>query len=196
MAGAAGCFGALGAGTAAGGAGGAACGGGGGAAGCGAGAAAGGGGGAGRGAAGGGAGRGGAAAGGAGRAGGGAAFGGCLGGCFGFPSGPSSSLACAMTCGVVCACDGVLAKCIAVRAVVASSNKRSFVMMVWIPGKRSCDKGLATRLSSSPAINEQALGRIVAGYEGGFVFISEDTKPLCPFVHYAFRGSLDRKSVV
>jgi hypothetical protein len=62
-------------------------------------------------------------------------------------------------------------------------------MMVWIPGKRSCDKGLATRLSSSPAINEQALGRIVAGFKGGFVFISEDAKPRCAFVHYAFRGS-------
>jgi hypothetical protein len=40
-----------------------------------------------------------------------------------------------MTCGVVCACDDVPAKCIAVRAVVASSNKRSFVMMVSVPGK-------------------------------------------------------------
>src|SRR5580700_4688904 len=139
MAGAAGCFGALGAGAAAGGAGGAACGGGGGAAGCGAGAAAGGGGGAGRGAAGGGAGRGGGAAGGAGRAGGGAAFGGCLGGCLGFPSGPSSSLACATTSGAVCAWDEVIPKCIAVRVVVASSNKRSCVMMVWVPGRFSAE---------------------------------------------------------
>ncbi len=161
MPGAPGGLGAAGGDTAAGGAGGAGCGGGGaaGAAGCGAGAAAGGvggaacgggggGGAAGRGATGGGggAGRGGAAAGGgAGRAGAGAAFGGCLGGCLGFPSGPSSSLACATTIGVVCACDGMLPNCIAVRAVVASSNKRSFVMMVWIPGKRSGDKGLATR---------------------------------------------------
>ena len=176
MAGAPGGFGPAGGATPAGGAGGAACGGGGaaGATGCGGGAAAGGGGGAGRGAAGGGggaglggAGRGGAAAGGgAGRAGAGAAFGGCLGGCLGFPSGPSSSLACATTIGVVCACDGVLPNCIAVRAVVASSNKRSFVMMVWIPGK----KGLATRvwqqgLSSSSGDQRTGVGPDCGGLQ-------------------------------
>jgi hypothetical protein len=38
------------------------------------------------------------------------------------------------------------------------------------------------------AINEQALGRIVAGFKGGFVFISDAAKPLSAFVHYAFRG--------
>ena len=157
----AGGFGALGAGAAAGGAGGAGRGGAAGAAGgagCGAGAAAGG---AGRGATGGGggAGCGGAAAGGgAGRAGGGPAFGGCLGGCLGFPSGPSSSLACATTSGVVCACDGVLTNCIAVRAVVASSNKRSFVMIVWVPGKNPGKevlgkKILAASLGTSLATN-------------------------------------------
>jgi hypothetical protein len=106
--------------------------------------AAGGGGGAGRGggAAAGGAGRGGAAAGGAGRAGGGAAFGGCLG----FPS---SSLAWAMTSGALCACDGGAINCVAVRAVVASSTRRRFVMMVWVPGnflaRRRWQEGLATR---------------------------------------------------
>jgi hypothetical protein len=29
----------------------------------------------------------------------------------------------------------VLPNCVAVRAVVASSTRRSFVMMVWVPGK-------------------------------------------------------------
>jgi hypothetical protein len=99
-------------------------------------------------AAGGGAGRvGGAAAGGAGRCGGaaaggagrcccgaplgGAPFGGApLGGALGFPSGPSSSCACAATSGAVCAWDGGTANGIAVKAVVASSTRRSFVMMI------------------------------------------------------------------
>lgn len=86
-------------------------------------------------------GRGGAAAGGAGRGGGGAPFGGAafggapFGGCLGFPSGPSSPAACAITSGAVCACDGALTNCIAVRAVVASSTSRSFVMMVLVPRK-------------------------------------------------------------
>ena len=73
-----------------------------------------------------GAGRGGAAAGGAGRA-GGAAFGGCLGGASfdSLPGGP----ACAITIGAVCACEGMLANCAAVRAVVASSTRRRFVMI-------------------------------------------------------------------
>jgi hypothetical protein len=52
----------------------------------------------------------------------------------GFPSGPTSP-ACATTIGADCACDGVVAKCIAVRAVVASSARRSFVMMVGSPEK-------------------------------------------------------------
>jgi len=149
----AGGFGALGAGAAAGGAGGAGCAGAAGAAGgagCGAGAAAGG---AGRGAAGGGggAGCGGAAAGGgAGRAGGGPAFGGCLGGCLGFPSGPSSSLACATTIGAVCACAGGFTNCIAVRAVVASSTSRSFVMMVLVPGKYLTTRCGDQRISVGP----------------------------------------------
>jgi hypothetical protein len=73
---------------------------------------------------------GGAAAGGAGRGAtaGGAGFG------LGLPSGPRSSLACATTIGAVCACDAGAANCMAVRAVVASSTRRSCVMMVWIPG--------------------------------------------------------------
>jgi hypothetical protein len=118
-----------------------------------------------------------------------------------------------MTCGVVCACDDVPAKCIAVRAVVASSNKRSFVMMVSVPGKflagRFWREGVGgkvfggkswrrgswrqgswqQRCHQGLAINEQALGRIVAGFRGGFVFISEGAKPRFAFVHYAFRGS-------
>jgi hypothetical protein len=55
-------------------------------------------------------------------------------------------LACATTIGVVCACDGVLPNCIAVRAVVASSNKRSFVMMVWIPGKKVLRQGFGNKI--------------------------------------------------
>src|SRR5258707_308548 len=78
-------------------------------------------------------GAGGLAAGGGGVAGFTAPGGGPFGGCFGFPSGPSSSLACATTIGALCACDTELANCIAVRAVVASSTRRSFVMVIWIP---------------------------------------------------------------
>jgi hypothetical protein len=33
----------------------------------------------------------------------------------------------------VCACEGALANCIAVRAVVASSRMRRFVMMISVP---------------------------------------------------------------
>jgi hypothetical protein len=144
-----GCAGAAaGGGTCGGGAtGGAACGGGGGAGGAGLGAAGGGG----------GVGRGGAAAGGgAGRGGGGAAFGGAafggapFGGGLGLPSGPSSSLAWAMTSGAVCACDGALMKCIAVRVVVASSTSRSFVMVVWVPGKYLAIRCDDQRISIGP----------------------------------------------
>ena len=112
----AGGLGAVGAGAAAGGG---ACGGAGGsgAAGCGGGG--GGGGGACRGGAGGGAGRA-----------GGAAFGASFG--LGFPSGPTSSLACATTMGADCACDGVVANCMAVKAVVASSASRKVIMTAWI----------------------------------------------------------------
>jgi hypothetical protein len=106
--------------------GGAAAGGGGGGVGRGGGAAAGGGG-------GGAAGRGGAAAGGGGGAAGAGAFGAAAGGA---PLGPSfrapggvSSLACATTSGAVCACDAEVASCVAVKAVVASSRMRRFVMM-------------------------------------------------------------------
>jgi hypothetical protein len=40
-----------------------------------------------------------------------------------------------MIIGAVCACDGVLEKCIAVKAVVASSTRRSFIMVIQVPGK-------------------------------------------------------------
>jgi hypothetical protein len=70
-------------------------------------------------------------------------------------------------------------------------------MMVWVPGKFS--EGLVTSrwqqslgnkaCHQALTINEQALGRIVAGFEGGFVFISDGAKPYCGFVHDAFRGS-------
>ena len=72
----------------------------------------------------------------------------------GLPSGPSSSLACAMTIGALCACDTELANCIAVRAVVASRTRRRFVIVIWIP------EG-----SWRQAINNQALGRIVAAFK-------------------------------
>ncbi len=94
-----------------------------------------------------------AAGGGAGRAGGAAAGGGACGcgaaaggaGCagapgagrgFGFPSGPVSSFgcACATTSGEVWACDAEVANCITVSAVVASSTRRSFVMVLESPG--------------------------------------------------------------
>jgi hypothetical protein len=48
-------------------------------------------------------------------------------------------------------------------------------------GNKACHQGLT--------INGQALGRIVAGFEGGFVFICEGAKPYGESVHYAFRGS-------
>ena len=130
--------------------GGAAAGGGGGGAGRGA-AAGGGGGGAGRGGAaaggggGGGAGRGGAAAGGGGAAGalGAAAGGGAPGvGLLGLPSGPTSSLAWATTSGADCACDVEVASCATVKAVVASSTMRRFVMMSLVPGKRPGSNGI------------------------------------------------------
>ena len=57
------------------------------------------------------------------------------GGFLGFPSGPTSSLACATTSGAVCACDAETANCVTVRAVVASSTMRRFVMMFLVPGK-------------------------------------------------------------
>ena len=62
---------------------------------------------------------------------GGAPFaGGCApwAGCFGLPLGPISSLAWATTIGALCACDTEPANCIAVRAVVASSMRRRFVI--------------------------------------------------------------------
>ena len=45
-----------------------------------------------------------------------------------------SSLACATTSGAVCACDAEVASCVAVKAVVASSRMRRFVMMSLVPG--------------------------------------------------------------
>jgi hypothetical protein len=131
-----------GGGAAAGGGGGATrAGGGGGGAGRGGGAAAGGGGGGGAalGGAGGGGGGGGAGLGGGGAAAGGggagrgaAAGGAAVGGLLGLPSGPSSSLACATTIGASWAYDAGAANCIAVRAVVASSTRRRWVMLVGI----------------------------------------------------------------
>jgi hypothetical protein len=134
-----------------------------------------GGGGVGRGGGGGGAGRAGAA--------GGAAFGGCLG----FPSGPTSSLACATTSGDVCACDGAAANCSAVRAVVASSRRRSFVMVVRVLGKFMAKRFGNKACQQTPAINEQALGRIVASFKRELAFISDIPSSESAFVHCAFR---------
>jgi hypothetical protein len=69
-------------------------------------------------------------------------------------------LACAITCGVVCACDGVLPNCIAVRAVVASSIKRSFIMMVWSP-ENSWQEGfgLAGRLGQE-GLSERLVNKV------------------------------------
>jgi hypothetical protein len=53
----------------------------------------------------------------------------------------------------------------------------------WIGGRAWAGRLVRTTRQQGLAINEQALGRIVAGFEGGFLFISEDAKPLCAFVH-------------
>jgi len=148
-------------------------GGGGGGAGCGGG----GGGGAGRGGGGGGGG------GGAGRA-GGAAFGASLGLGLGFPSGPSSSLACATTIGADCACEGAAANCMAVRAVVASSAIRIFVMMVWVPGE-----------ISARSVNNSGDQRTSVRPDCGSVqtrtwIYFPNAKSGCAFVHGVFRRAL------
>ena len=63
--------------------------------------------------------------------------------------------ACATTSGAVCACDGeAIANCVAVSAVVASSTRRRFVMMVWIPGNSAIEQLWRS--------TNRRLGRIVA----------------------------------
>jgi hypothetical protein len=126
---------------------------------------------------------------------GGAGLGGApFGGCLGFPSGPSSSLACATTIGAVCACDALeLANCIAVRAVVASSTRRRFVMMIEVPGKVLSVlpvKDYSTAKWIGRAINSQPLGRIVAGGNTKALFISLPQWVAGTLVHYAFRRRL------
>jgi hypothetical protein len=103
---------------------------------------------------------------GCGAAAGGAPFGGALGSPFGgplgLPSGPTSPCACATTIDPVCACDGALANCIAVRAVVASSAIRKFVMMISVPEKASELKGSLSRTlrryDQQPAIRPECGG--------------------------------------
>jgi hypothetical protein len=63
--------------------------------------------------------------------------------------------ACATTSGAVCACDAKVASCVTVRADVASSTMRSFVMMSWIPGKN-----LAARLAATSGFAERFGGSI------------------------------------
>jgi hypothetical protein len=58
-------------------------------------------------------------------------------------------------------------------------------MMVWVPGKIPGNKICRQTL----AINEQALGRIVASFKPELVFISDDAKRGWAFVHCAFRRS-------
>ncbi len=58
--------------------------------------------------------------------------------------------ACATTSDPVCACKGGLANCIAERAVVASSTRRSLVMMIWIPGKLLTTRFDDQRISIRP----------------------------------------------
>ena len=80
---------------------------------------------------------------------------------------------------------GMLANCIAVRAVVASSTRRSFVMMVWVPGK------LLGRFGRWRGLEGESIGRMgrqqigdqrisvrpdCGGLQRRSVFISEDTK--------------------
>jgi hypothetical protein len=61
---------------------------------------------------------------------------------------------------------------------------------------KSCHDGLGPRekfrqqgWQQGRAINEQALGRIVAAFKAGLLFISEHENSYCVFVHCAFRGS-------
>jgi hypothetical protein len=139
------------------------------------------------GAAAGGAGRGGGAAGlgggagGFGAVGGGAALGGagCAGGVpFGGSLGlPSSCSACATTSGAVCACDGGPASCIAVRAVVASSTRRSWVMVIGVPGKLLTIRFGDQRISVRPHCG---------GLHRRTCFISEDREsPCAPFIAHS-----------
>jgi hypothetical protein len=64
----------------------------------------------------------------------------------------------------------------AVRAVVASSAIRIFVMMVWVPGEIP-GKVLGKIRQKTPAINKQALGRIVAAFKRELGFISKVQNP-------------------
>jgi hypothetical protein len=52
-------------------------------------------------------------------------------------------LACATTSGAVCACDADVASCVAVKAVVASSRMRRFVMISLVPEGRPDSNGRA-----------------------------------------------------
>ena len=115
------------------------------------------------------------------RAGRGAAAGGAgLGGALGFPSGPSSSLACATTIGAVCACDEGAANCIAVSAVVASSTRRRFVMMVWILGV------MANKIGNQRI----SVGPDCGGLQWRAAFISTRTASEGAIIHCAFRRSI------
>jgi hypothetical protein len=88
----------------------------------------------------------------------------------------------ACVCESVCACDGELANCIAVRAVVASSTRRRFVMMVSFPGRFYAPKAFSAR-----AINSQRLGWIVAATTRRKLFILTSQRLNSPAVHGPFR---------
>jgi hypothetical protein len=74
--------------------------------------------------------------------------------------------------------DGLCPRKILGEKVLAGGSWREGLEGSW---QQRCHQGLT--------INEQALVRIVAGFEGGFVFISDGAKLRFAFVHYAFRGS-------
>jgi hypothetical protein len=67
-------------------------------------------------------------------------------------------LACATTIGADCACDGVVASCMAVRAAVASSANRKVIMLAWIlmeiPGWESVLAKSFGDISQTASINE------------------------------------------
>jgi hypothetical protein len=64
---------------------------------------------------------------------------------------------------------------------------RSFVMVDWVPGKFLAKRFGNKICQQTLAINEQALGRIVASFKRELVFISDNAKRGCAFVHCAFR---------
>ena len=133
---------------------------------------------------------GGAARGGGGGAGlaGGAACGGAAEGAGRAGCGPlgrsfSSLPCCAITSGAVCACEGKAANCIAVRAVVASSTKRSFVMVVWVPRK---NPGQGSWPNKRVSNRKAGLWRPVKA--GGLLFLNAESPGSALFIAHSGGG--------